>query len=121
MPDDEEVVLAFRRFGISGDFVILVRIHKRCPAACQYLMGITLMGRHKLSCPLVTEHVMQGYGGFYHSQVGTYVSSVELNLFNNTWRISPPNPFISLTDNFFTSAGGITFSIYMIYSIIAFK
>ena len=45
MPDDEEVVLAFRRFGISGDFVILVRIHKRCPAACQYLMGITLV-RH---------------------------------------------------------------------------
>ena len=45
MPNDEEVVLAFRRFGISGDFVILVRIHKRCPVACQYLMGITLV-RH---------------------------------------------------------------------------
>ena len=32
---DEKVMLTFRRFGISGDFVILVRIHKRCPAACQ--------------------------------------------------------------------------------------
>ena len=45
MPDNEKVMLTFRRFGISGDFVILVRIHKRCPAACQYLMGITLV-RH---------------------------------------------------------------------------
>ncbi len=44
MPDDEEIMLAFRRFGVSGDFVIFVRIHKRCPAACQYLMGIALVG-----------------------------------------------------------------------------
>ena len=52
MPDDEEVVLAFRRFGISGDFVILVRI-LTLPGGLSISYGYNFDGtRHKLSCPL---------------------------------------------------------------------
>ena len=43
MPDDECVMLAFRRFRIAGNFIVFRRIGKRFHASGQHLVDIALV------------------------------------------------------------------------------
>ena len=77
MSDNEEVMFAFRGFGVARHFIVCGSVHKCRLAPCEYFVCITLVGNvvDNLVCRRI-EHIVQGNGSLYHTQIRAYMAAV---------------------------------------------
>ena len=77
MSDNEEVMFAFRRFGVTRHLIVCGSVHKCRLAPCEYFVCITLVRNivDNLVCRRI-EHIVQGNGSLYHTQIRAYMTAV---------------------------------------------